>query len=262
MRIRLLPTLLPLLSLVTGGCADINRELNQLNGAATAAAAAPALTAPRIDVANVALVTRPSNVELGRALCPRVTSPAICMLLGAPSNVQFVFALQLTVHNDNAVPLPVVEALTAFTAYPGQSGGQNLGTVCLSMCNDPNACQPHPNACATTAPQIRTLQDFGGAAVGFLIAVATGQARFDNLRIKTIPAHGASTFSISLALEPNQLLTLIQRFGSDAIAMIKRGQAPQLSIPYRVEGSVWMDVANFGRLAAPFGPYNNSWAIQ
>jgi hypothetical protein len=218
--------------------------------------------APRITVAGVALVSAPSKEMVARALCPRVAPAAICLLLGAPANIDFVFDVQLDIANDNSIPLPMVEALAAFTAFPGGASTQNLGAVCLSMCNDPASCPPRADACSAGGPSIRTLRDFASATAGFLVAVATGQAHLDNLRIKTIPAHGSSRVTIELQLDPQQIVTLLATLAQDAIAQIKSGQPPAFAIPYQIEGSVWLDVQSFGKLAAAFGPYRNEWAIR
>jgi len=240
------------LVLLCSACAT----LNQLEKSATAP------TPPRITVAGAALVQAPSKEDLARALCPRVAPAAICGLLGAPRTLDFVFDLQLDVANDNAVPLPIVEALAAFTAFPGGTSSQNLGAVCLTMCNDPQSCPPRAGACATTGPSVKTMRDFAAASAGLLVAVASGQARLDDLRIKTIPAHGTARVTVELQLDPQQLVSLLATLAGDVVAEIKRGAQPAFAIPYRIEGSVWMDVQGFGKLAAPFGPYQASWEIR
>ena len=217
---------------------------------------------PRITVAGVALVSSPTKENIARALCPRVAPAPVCMLLGAPGAIDFVFDLQLDVANDNAMPLPMVEALAAFTAFPGTATTQNLGAVCLSMCDQPTSCAPRADACMTSGPSIRTLRDFASASAGFLFAVATGQAHLDNLRIKTIPAHGSARVTIALQLDPQQVLTLLTTVAQDAIAQIKQGQSPTFALPYQIEGSVWVEVQSFGKFAAAFGPYRNQWTIR
>lgn len=240
------------------GCAAALQELES-------AAAAP--SAPRVTVAAVSLVSTPRAEAIAGALCPRVAPEAVCALLrlavGGGGPVDFVFALALDVANDNAVPLPMVEALAAFTAFPDAAGGQNLGAVCLSMCNDPASCPPRADACTSGGgPTVRTLRDFAAASVGFLVAVASGQASLDNLRVRTIAAHSTARVTLSLQLDPQQMLALLERLAVDAVAQLKQGQTPRFAIPYKIEGTVWVDVQGFGRIAAGFGPYAASWDIR
>src|SRR5262249_38303001 len=161
----------------------------------------------------------------------------VCMVLGGPGQLIFAFDVNLDLTNPNDIPLPVVEALVAFTAYPGQNGAR-LGAVCLQMCEDPRACpQGQPGACGTGGrPRIRTANDCAGAAAGFLVNVATGQARLDNLRLRTIPAGGTVRVTFRLEVNAPQLLDLAVKFASAAMSAIERGNAPQLSIPYSLEG--------------------------
>jgi hypothetical protein len=58
-----------------------------------------------------------------------------------------------------------------------------------------------------------------------------------------------------------QLLGLVSQFATDAMAQVKRAQVPTFTIPYAVEGSVWVSVQGFGKIAAPFGPYKNQWTL-
>ena len=220
---------------------------------------------PRIVVAEVRLARMPSKEMVAKYLCPQVAPGLLCQALGrAPTAAElaFVFEMRLDVTNVASIPLPMVEALTAFTAFPGAQGAQNLGAVCLSMCEDPATCPPPgADACQGGGPQIRTMNDFAGAAANFLLNVATGQASLDNLRIKTIPAGQTVQVIIQLQLDPIQLLSLVNRFAQDAMAQVKRAQVPSFTIPYAVEGSVWVKVEGFGKIAAAFGPYNNQWTL-
>ena len=63
--------------------------------------------------------------------------------------------VELEARNPASIPMPVVSALVAFAAYPEATGAQNLGTVCVSMCEDPNSCPQVADACASDEPQIR-----------------------------------------------------------------------------------------------------------
>ena|ERR1044071_3476898 len=237
----------------------------QLPGLAGPGAGPAPPTPPKIVVADVGLSTHPGPDRVARALCPRVAPGIVCMALGGvppPAELRIGFAVQLDVTNPNTIPLPLVEALVAFTAYPGQQGANNLGAVCLSFCDDGASCAPLPDACTTSGPQIRTINDFAAASAGFLLAAATGRASPDDIRIKTIGPNQTMRVSVALELDPMQVVALMARFASSAIDQLKRGQIPRFDIPYAVEGSAWVTVQGFGKIAAGFGPIQGTWAIQ
>lgn len=216
-------------------------------------------------VVEVGLASHPGAQIVARALCPQIAPAPVCMILGgrpSAAELRIGFAVQIDVTNENAIPLPLVEALVAFTAFPGAQGAQNLGAVCLSMCDDPNNCPPRSDACTAGGPEIRTVNDFAGAAAGFLIAVAAGQERFENLRVKTLPANGTTRVTVALELDPMQVVSLLARLGADAIEQVKRGSIPRFVIPYQVEGSAWVSVARLGKIAAGFGPFSGQWEIR
>lgn len=225
----------------------------------------PVPRAPRIVVAEVGLAGHPSAEIVARALCPQIAPVPVCLILGgAPSRAQLAitFAVQLDVTNENAIALPLVEALVAFTAFPGATGGQNLGAVCLSFCNDPATCPPAADACTAGGPEIRTVNDFAAASAGFLLAVATGQERMENLKIRTLAPNATTRVTVSLMLDPMQVVTLLARLGTDAVAQVKRGRVPEFVIPWQVEGSAWVAVERLGKIAAGFGPVQGAWRIQ
>ncbi len=243
--------------LLLGSCAT----LQQMAGPA----AGPPPKPPRIVVADVGLGGHPSAQMVARALCPRLAPAPVCMILGgAPSaaDLKITFAVQLDVTNENAFPLPLVEALVAFTAFPGAQGSQNLGAVCLSFCPEGGQCPPRPDACTAGGPEIRTINDFAAASAGFLVGVATGQESVDNLKIRTLPANGTSRVTVALQLDPQQVLALLAQLASDAMAQVQRGQVPRFVIPYQVEGSAWVTIERFGKIAAGFGPFKGTWEIQ
>jgi len=58
------------------------------------------------------------------------------------------------------------------------------------------------------------------------------------------------------------VIALVGTLGNDAIAQVKRGQVPRFVIPYQVEGSAWVTIESFGKIAAGFGPFTGQWVIQ
>jgi hypothetical protein len=240
--------------LLVGGCAQLQNVMGS-------GGVKP--TPPHVAVGGVVLAVAPTPMDVARYLCPRVAPAPVCMILGGPGQLVFAFDVNLDVTNPNSFPLPVVEALVGFTAYPGKTGSR-LGSVCLQMCEDPKQCpQNPPGACGSGGgPEIRTASDFAGAAAGFLVNVATGQAHLDNLKLRTIPAGGNVRVTFRLEVNAPQLLDLASKFADAAVSAIKGGNAPQLSIPYSIEGSVWVSVQGFGRLAAGFGPVQGQFDIR
>ena len=58
------------------------------------------------------------------------------------------------------------------------------------------------------------------------------------------------------------MITLLREATRNLIDLLRNRQIPEFVIPYRIEGSVWVSVENFGRFAASFGPYGNEWRLR
>lgn len=247
--------LLPFLLLVS--CA----QLQSIAGGGGAQAPVP----PKIVIVEVGLSHHPGPDIVARALCPQVAPGLVCAALGGrptSAELKIGFAVQLDVTNPNTIPLPLVEALVAFTAYPGPKNSNNLGAVCVSFCESGASCPVRPDACTGGGPKIKTMNDFAAAAAGFLIATAVGQTSPDALRIKTLGANQTTRVTVGLELDPNQVVSLIAHFARSAMDDVKRGQVPHFVIPYSIEGSAWVTVQSFGKIAAGFGPVTGEWQIQ
>lgn len=250
-----------LATLCLGGCPGFEFPINTGGGPA---AARP--IPPNVTVSSVTLTHAPTAQQVGRSLCPQVANPLACQLLGsAPTaeQMKFTFDVELDVENTNRIPLPVTSALAAFTAFPAATGQQNLGAVCMSLCQDPASCpQDATNACEASEPEIRDMHDFANAAAGFLVALATGQERLENLRIRTVAPGAHTRVVFRLELNPNQVLALLRQVAGDAVAQLAAGRNPELVIPYQIEGSIWITVEHFGRFAVSFPAYRSQWALQ
>ena len=221
--------------------------------------------APKISIAEVRLAEMPSNKELASYYCAQYLGPLICRVFGpvpSISDIHFAFDVELAFQNPNPVPLPIVQSLFAFTAFPEQSGAANLGTVCLSFCEDPAHCEQDANACVSDDPEIRDARDFAEAATDFLFAVALGERRFSDLGVRTVPPNDQTRMVVRLGIDPAQMVDLIARLAKGDIDRIKQGRLPQLAIPYRIEGTAWVAVESFGRLATGFGPASGEWRLR
>jgi hypothetical protein len=230
-------------------------------------------TAPTVRMVETRLTHAPTNEQLGLHYCQIYASrsPAgpfgamACRALGAlprREDLQFRFEVEVEASNPGRVPLPMVEALVAFRAFPGASDTRNLGTVCLSLCEDPASCpQGRAGACQSDEPEIRDLESFASAAAGFLVSVALGERRFEDLRVRTIAPSDRVRFVAGLSLDVDQALSLIERVAGDAVRSAQRGQQPRFDIPYEVEGSVFVEVEGFGRFAASFPAASGHWDL-
>jgi hypothetical protein len=255
-RSRLRLTFVAILAIAATGCAGFNFGTGSKG---------IDVEAPKISIAEVRLAEMPSNKELASYYCAQYLGPLICRVFGpvsSISDIHFAFDVELAFQNPNPVPLPIVQSLFAFTAFPEQSSSGNLGTVCLSFCEDPDHCTQDANACVADDPEIRDGKDFARAATDFLFAVALGERRFSDLRVRTVPPNDETRMVVRLGIDPQQMVELIARLTKGDIDRIKQGRLPELAIPYRIEGTAWVAVEGFGRLATGFGPANGQWRLQ
>lgn len=221
--------------------------------------------APDVSIAAVRLADAPSNKTMASYYCAQYLGPLICRVFGPVPDVDelgFAFDVELELDNPNPIPLPLVQSLFAFTAFPGEEKAANLGTACLSFCEDPEHCEQDASACVADDPQVRDARDFAEAASGFLYSVAAGERRFQDLRVRTVPPNDRTRVVVRLGIDPTQMVELIRGVAEGDIARIKRGELPSLAVPFRLEGTSWVAVEGFGRLAAPFGPTNGEWSLR
>jgi hypothetical protein len=229
---------------------------------------------PVVRVVEVRLAHQPTDAQLAAYYCAQYASRTAlgafgalaCRVLGpipTPDQLRLVFDVELEAENTNKVPLPMVQALVAFRAFPSHPNAPNLGAVCLSLCQDPMSCpQNQPDACRSDEPEIRDLNDFTQAAAGLLVSVALGQRRFEDLRIRTITPGDKLRFVTQLSLDVDQALRLIELTARQAVEQAKRGNKPHFTIPYTIDGSVWVSVEGFGRIAASFPQIQGAWELQ
>lgn len=245
------------------GCADLQRLASVLNDRNITQTARP--LPPRVTVSNLRLSQAPDNAMLAAYYCSTVAPGFVCGVFGrvpTRDEIRFVFEVDLDFRNENSFPLPVVEVLSAFTAYPEATGQQNLGAVCLTLCESGDCPQNGPDACRSSDRDIRSIEDFGRATANFLLNLASGQERIENLRIRTIPPNGQTRATIRLQLNPDVVLSLIRTLGGDTLSQIQQGRTPQFTIPYQFEGSLWVNIEHFGRLAVSIPTFRGSWTLR
>ncbi|MBL8680701.1 MAG: hypothetical protein JNK05_16095 [Myxococcales bacterium] len=249
-------------SLSSAGCAEF---LSQLRAGQNSGLPVRAPEPPRVRVEQVRLTRAPRNEHIAMYFCTRVAPPIVCSIFGpipTREDLQFQFTTDLDFENPNQIPLPLVEVLAGFTIFPEVTGEQNLGAVCLNLCEDPASCPPAQNACRSDQRDIRTIDDFARATVNFLVGVATGQQRFENLRIRTLAPGAHTRTQVHLQLDPDAVLRVIEHVGNNAVQQAQRGQQVRFDIPYRFEGTVWLRVENFGRFAASVPPFTGTWQLE
>ena len=219
----------------------------------------PNVKPPKVRIASVRMADMPSSRSLASYYCGQYLGP-----LGPvpqASDINFAFDVELELANSSKVPLPLVQTLFAFTAFPEAQDAQNLGTVCLSFCEDPNNCRQDANACRSNEPEIRDIRDFANAATGFLISTALGERKFSDLRVRTVPPNDKMKMVVRLGLDPIQMVGLIRQLGQGELSRIKKGEIPEFNIPYEIEGTAWVAVESLGRLATGFGPAAGQWRL-
>jgi hypothetical protein len=258
-------------SVLTSSCAEVNAVIKAEEKAeATAGKHQP----PAVKVAQVKIAHAPTEKQLAIYYCMQLAKSELgelgelgCEFFGpVPSkkDLQFVFDVDVEAANPSPVPLPLVQLMIAFTAFPDRKaagGREALGAVCLSLCKDPHNCAQEANACKSTEPEIKDLHSFEAAAANFLVSVALGEKKFDDLKIQTIPAHKTIHFDTRLALDIDQMTKLLGTVAKDAFDAVKHKKTPHLVIPFQVEGSAWVTVESFGRIGASIPPLRDQWDL-
>jgi hypothetical protein len=230
---------------------------------------------PTVKVSSIKLVHAPSESALGIYYCRELAKEELgelgaldCGALGDPpskKDLEFVFDVAVEAQNPSPIPLPLVQMMLAFTAFPDRKAGggrDNLGALCLSMCKDAHDCDQQADACKTTELAIHDLGSFEGAASNFLVSVALGEKRFQDLQIQTLPPHQTLHFNTRLALDVDQMTNLVVTVAKDAFAGVKHKKTPRLVIPYQLEGAAWVTVKDIGRIGANIPTLRGQWDLE
>lgn len=264
--------LLPLLLLAS---CEYLAQLEQ-NSGALGQAVKPLL--PKVTYQDATLVQAPSRTMMAAYFCPRVVPdpfgvPGVAALAcrqafgNPPSPQQMVvsFDLRFLVDNPNHFPIPVAEMLTAATVFPAHTNTA-LGAACVVFCgaSQPGCTgHPGPNSCRSSSRDIHSLQDFQNAAVNFLIAsgIHALQGQKPSFVMPQVVSDGHIQLTARFSFGPDALLTTLQQVAQQAIEQFKHNQQVVFEIPYRLQGTVWFDVGQLGRVAVGFGPADGKWTI-
>lgn len=230
-------------------------------------------SAPEVRLVEVRATHQPTEQQIAAHFCFQEASrsplgPAgalLCRTLGPmPSerDLQFTFDVELEASNPGRVPLPLVSALVGFTAFPDEAASaENLGSLCISLCEGAEcpASSRGDDACRSDLPDITDADSLARATVGFLVGLATGEREITDLRVRTIAPSDRVRFVASLAIGVSPMMRLLERAASGAVSSARSGRAIDVSIPWAIEGSVFVEVESFGRLAASFPRSTGSW---
>jgi hypothetical protein len=236
------------------------------------------ISPPKITFLGADLVRAPSQLDLSAYYCPRVVqgTPAlgiaadfVCSRLfgkaPAADAMMVGFDLRFDVANPNQIPLPVSEILTALTVFPGQNQ-QNLGAVCLSLCDPSDAAcigGTSSRGCEKAPGDVKSLADFPQAALNVLVAQGIGAAggKPAGFALPKVLANSNLPVTARLALTPQALLPAMEELARRGVNALKSGKTVAFEIPYKMEGTVFASGGSLGRVAAGFGPVNSVWAI-
>jgi len=229
---------------------------------------APEAALNRVDLHHAPTVMELVNWQCVDAFGTDALSP--CTLSGLDDKPRdkaltysFDLVFDLTNPND-AIPIPLVEALLGMSVYEAQ----NLGSVCISFC-DPDAedCSPARNAedaCrADEADDVKepedlipTVEDLVGITEGVL------EDGFDNGQWRWIDGGETVEATLRFDLFADTMLDLTDEVLTDALDDVLAGRNVEIDIPYAADGSVFFDVPELGRKGIGFGPSENTWRLQ
>jgi hypothetical protein len=233
---------------------------------------------PSVTYEDAALVESPSQAQMRATYCPLVvpdplgvpgSARVLCEgFFGAPasaSQMRVSFDLRFKVKNPNHFPIPVAELLTAATVFPEKTA-QSLGAACVVFCgpNQPECTgEPGPQSCVAKAGDLRSLKDFETATVNLLIATGISVAKGEkpSLRAPQVASDAEVSLVARFTFGPDALFATLKQVAAQSVEQLKLGKEIVFEIPYRLEGTVWLDVGSLGRAAVGFGPSGGTWVI-
>ncbi|HET6149986.1 MAG TPA: hypothetical protein VFH68_20770 [Polyangia bacterium] len=263
------------LALLAGSTASSCAMLNNLQ--LPQGAAGLTITPPSITFSGATLVQSPSERLLAAYYCPELVSApfgsagVLCQgFFGrrpSPAEMSVAFDLRFHISNPNQIPIPLASVLTAATVFPAATN-QQLGASCFQLCAPGNVgggCggSAAASACQASSRDVRSLNDFAGAAAGLLIAggiaAATGQPfTFEAPRVS---AAAELDVVVRFSFGPEPLLATLRQLALQSVNELKAGRSVSFRVPYRIEGTVWFDAGSFGRIAVGYGPLDGVWVL-
>jgi hypothetical protein len=260
------------LALPLGGC----DALLQIAETQVQSPATPLM--PSVEYGGTQLVESPSKTMMAQYFCPLVVpnpggipgsaAVACSVAFGAPplpSQMRVSFDLKFKVKNPNQFPIPVAELLAAVVVFPDKTN-QSLGAACVAFCGaDQPGCtgQPGPGACVSKSTDIKSIDDFKAAAAGFLVAsgiqALVGQQ--PSFVMPQVVQDAEVQVTARFSFGPEALLQVLYELAKQSANQLSAGKTLDFSIPYQIQGAVWLDVGSLGRVAVGYGPTSGVWTI-
>ena len=235
---------------------------------------------PTVTYEGAELVQSPSKYQMAAYYCPIIVpdpfgipgSAAVACVAAFGTRptldqMRVAFDLKFKVNNPNKFPIPVAELLTAATVFPEKTN-QSLGAICVAFCGaDQPDCTgaPGPDACKAKENDIKSLGDFRNAASNLLIAkgIQLLAGEEPTFKMPEVVQDAEVLITMRFSFGAEALLGVLRELANQALAQIKAGNIDgvEFKIPYIIEGTVWIDVGELGRVAVGFGPAAGTWII-
>lgn len=226
--------------------------------------------APEVDVGALQLRHGPALDDLAAYYCPQVIGDPLVALgcrvaLGPPppkAALFFEFGVVINLHNPNDIPVPALDVLLALTLFD-DAQAEALGAICVSLCGtDDPTCdgRPRPGACEPQGDDVRSIEDFIARIPGLIADIASGQAE-EELRKSTIAAGGDVSLDLAFILGIDQALVVFEKTALTYVESLLSGGSATLSVPTRVDGTVYFRLPVLGRIGVDFGPFRSTWEI-
>ncbi len=232
---------------------------------------------PTVTYDKAVLVQSPSKGQMAAYYCPIVVPDVVIpgsaavaceVAFGAPptqEQMRVGFDLSFKVKNPNKFPIPVAELLTAATVFPDKTN-QSLGAICVAFCGaDQPDCTgvPGPDACKAKDSDIKSIDDFKQAAANVLVAkgVSILAGEEPSFKMPEVVQDAEVLITMRFSFGPTALLGVLKEVASQAIDDLKAGKEIEFLIPYILQGTVFIDVGELGRVAVEYGPASGTWTI-
>ncbi len=222
----------------------------------------------RVDLFHAPTVMELVNWQCVESFGTDALSP--CTLSGLDDKprqkeLTYSFDLVFDLSNPNdAIPIPLVEALLGMNVYDDQ----NLGAVCVSFCDpDDEECVPADDAegacLADEADEVKSPEDLI-PTVEDLVGITEGvlEDGFDNGDWRWIEGGETVEAHLRFDLFADTMLDLADEVLTDAVTDVIEGKKVEVDIPYAADGTVFFDVPELGRKGIGFGPTENTWRLQ
>lgn len=236
------------------------------------------ITPPTVTFQGATLAQSPNQRLLQAYYCPEVVPAPLGIPGGAavlcrgffgakptPAEMAIGFDLRFRIGNPNKIPVPMADVLAGVTVFPG-ANNRSLGAACVHLCSpEQTGCtgQPDPGACQASSRDVRTLNDFAGAAANLLITAGVTAAAGQPLSFTAprVAAGAELDVVVRYTFAPQEMLGIMRQVAQQSVNELKSGRSVTFNIPFRVEGTVWFDAGSFGRVPVGYGPVEGNWVL-